>query len=115
VRLFIGRRFSHRLPEGFDGRFVFLALLMYGGQFQEQRVVRASQFLSPLLCPLLVAVLWQELTGVKVDGRPVCCGLPAMTSGSGGALEGIDVYPEQPVRAQGEQVSPERQATGSVV
>ena len=52
------------------------------------------QLLAPLLCPLLVAVLGQEITYVQLDRRPVSRRLAFPKSCCGGLLEGLDIHPQ---------------------
>src|SRR5215212_781675 len=66
------------------------------------RNVRRSS--SRLLCPLIVAVLGQELSCIQLDCHPVSSGISGASGGGCGLLEDIDVHPESASWAQHELI-----------
>jgi hypothetical protein len=69
---------------------------------------------ATLLYPGLVAVLWQELSGVQIYGRPKGLGFHSVAGSSRCLLEGFDIHPQRTIGARGELLAVKEQvARGS--
>ena len=71
----VGRLFRHHLLQCFDGRtYSPRSHKSWASSMSSERCSRRSSC-APTLCPLLVAVLGQELSRVQIDRRPVGGGI----------------------------------------
>src|SRR5918993_1310187 len=71
VRSFVGWLFAHRHPERLDGRPVLVSFFVEPREIYEKSEVQLSQCFTPAFGPILIAVPWQQVASVEVDGRPV--------------------------------------------
>jgi hypothetical protein len=105
VRLLVRRLARHRLQERLDGGAVIPTSFIKRGQLEEQCRALPPEFLSPTFRPILVAIARQEVSGVKVQRRPVCRNV----SGAAGLLcslpEGFGIHPKPTIRVKGEALS----------
>ena len=93
MSLLVGRFVGYDPLQRFDGRYELASFFVQFGQFDEQRKTQSPQFLPPALCPLLVAILGQQITRVQLQRSPVGGRLPRPTGRSSHLLEGVDVHP----------------------
>jgi hypothetical protein len=57
---------------------------------------------ATLLYPGLVAVLWQELSGIQIYGRPKGLGFHSVVGSNRCLLDGFYIHPQRTIGAQGE-------------
>src|SRR5918912_1617210 len=74
------------------------------GESQQEREIPLLQPTPGFLCPLLVSVGRQELSGIQVESSPVERRFTRAASNPGGILESIHVHPQGTLRAQHERV-----------
>ena len=88
-----------------DGRARAPALFVQPRELDEQREVQLPQLFAPVLRPLLVAVLGQELSRVQVQRRPVGRRLPYTARRLPRPPRRLDVHPQLALRAQHERLA----------
>jgi hypothetical protein len=114
VRLLIGGLLSQHPLESLDGRFRLLpALLVKTSELDQQSKKRLPKLLTAALCPLLVAIFRQQLTGVQVNRRSVGSRLTDTASDDRGLLENLDVHPQRCIRTQRELFFSEKEVARS--
>ena len=113
VRSFVGWLFAHRHPECLDGWSVLVSFFVEPREIDEHSEILLSQPFTPAFGPILIAVPWQQVASVEVDGSPVGRRVAGAPGGERGLLERVGVDPEFATRTQNQRLVLGDQAAGA--
>src|SRR5947209_16788296 len=91
VRFLVRRVGSQHLPERVAGSIVLPISLMQPSRQQEKVKLLFSQARTPLLAPLLILILRQELTRVQVERGPTGSEIRRGVGPGDRVLEALDI------------------------